>query len=169
MVGDQSHERYHRLASLVYKSNRRKDTEDFNMVSAVAGQQRHHPRVSDDHRHWAEPASRALRQPRLPPFGGRDGAPREIVINPGTPRENRRLKTNRMPLREGDTVRCYTGGGEGYGNPLDRDPQADGNITPTYASWPWSAALLIILRMAPSSLGTARANNASPLADTAQA
>ena len=42
-----------------------------------------------------------------------------------------------MPLREGDTVRCYTGGGGGYGNPFDRDPptvQADGHIAPDYAS-----------------------------------
>ena len=44
-----------------------------------------------------------------------------------------------MPLRQGDTVRCYTGGGGGYGNPLERDPQAvltdlaDGHITPDYA------------------------------------
>ncbi|MCY4622419.1 MAG: hypothetical protein OXD34_11400 [bacterium] len=29
-----------------------------------------------------------------------------------------------MPLRKGDTVRCYTGGGGGYGNPQERDPQA---------------------------------------------
>ncbi len=42
-----------------------------------------------------------------------------------------------MPLRKGDTVRCYTGGG--YGNPLERDPQAvlddlaDRHITPDYA------------------------------------
>ncbi len=72
-------------------------------------------------------------------FGGKDGAPPEVVINQGTPRETRRLKTNRMPLRKGDTVCCYTGGGGGYGNPLERDPQAvradlaDGHISPGYA------------------------------------
>ena len=55
-------------------------------------------------------------------FGGESGAPPEVIINPGTPNEIRRLKTNRMPLRKGDTVRCYTGGG-GYGNPLERDPK----------------------------------------------
>ena len=48
-------------------------------------------------------------------FGGQAGAPPEVIINPGTPRETRRLETNRMPLREGDTVRCYTGGGGCYG------------------------------------------------------
>ena len=40
---------------------------------------------------------------------------------------------------KGDVVRCYTGGGGGYGNPLERDPQAvlddlaDGHISPDYA------------------------------------
>ena len=59
--------------------------------------------------------------------------------HPGTPGEIRRLKTNRMALRKGDNVRCYTGGGGGYGNPLERDPQAlladlaDGHISPDYA------------------------------------
>ena len=72
-------------------------------------------------------------------FGGRGGAPPEVIINPGTPREVRRLKTNRMPLREGDIVRCYTGGGGGYGDPLERDPEAvladlaDGFISRSYA------------------------------------
>ena len=72
-------------------------------------------------------------------FGGKGGAPPEVIINPGTPGEVRRLKTNRMPLRKGDTVRCYTGGGGGYGNPLQRDPQAvladlaNGHISPNYA------------------------------------
>ena len=72
-------------------------------------------------------------------FGGQHGAPPEVIINPATPKETRRLKTNRMPLRQGDTVRCYTGGGGGYGDPLERDPQAvltdvaDGHISPHYA------------------------------------
>ena len=50
--------------------------------------------------------------------------------HPGDPR------TNRMSLREGDVVRCYTGG---YGNPRHCDPQAvlddlaDGHISPDYA------------------------------------
>ena len=30
-------------------------------------------------------------------FGGQAGAPPEVIINPGTPRETRRLKTDRMP------------------------------------------------------------------------
>lgn len=72
-------------------------------------------------------------------FGGRSGAPPEVVIRPETPEEVRLLKTNRMPLRKGDAVRCYTGGGGGYGDPLERDHQAvlddlaDGYISPEYA------------------------------------
>ena len=72
-------------------------------------------------------------------FGGEGGAPPMVITNPDTPREVRRLKANRMPLRTGDIVRCYTGGGGGYGDPLDRDPQAvladlaDGHISLEYA------------------------------------
>ncbi len=72
-------------------------------------------------------------------LGGRGGAPPEVIINPGTTQEVRRLKTNRMPLQEGDTVRCFTGGGGGYGDPRERDPQAvfddlaDGHISSDYA------------------------------------
>ena len=72
-------------------------------------------------------------------LGGKDGAPPEVISTPQIPEEVRRLKTNRMPLRKGDIVRCYTGGGGGYGNPLQRDPQAvltdlaDGHISPDYA------------------------------------
>ena len=72
-------------------------------------------------------------------FGGQDGLPPKVIINPGSSREIRRLKANRMPLREGDRVRCYTGGGGGYGDPLERDPGAvaadlaDGHISEQYA------------------------------------
>ena len=92
-------------------------------------------------------------------FGGQDGAPPKQSSTPEPPERSRRLKPNRMPLRKGDTVRCYTGGGGGYGNPLDRTHKpsaagperprgmatpstgpkavqadlADGHITPDYA------------------------------------
>ena len=78
-------------------------------------------------------------------FGGEAGAPPGSHHQPRNPRRDPLLKTNRMPLREGDVVRCYTGEGGGYGNPHDRDPQAvlddlaDGHISPTYARhhhWP---------------------------------
>ena len=48
-------------------------------------------------------------------FGGQAGAPPEVIINPRTPTETRRLKTNRTPSGEGDTARSYTGGGGCYG------------------------------------------------------
>jgi N-methylhydantoinase B len=34
------------------------------------------------------------------------------------------LKANRLPLRAGDTVRMQTGGGGGWGDPFERDPEA---------------------------------------------
>ena len=101
----------------------------------MAGKKRHHPRIPDDHRQRDEPLFERSANPAWGLFAGQGGAPPEVIINPGTPNEIRRLKTNRMPLRKGDTVRCYTGGG-GYGNPLERDPKAvlaDSHISPNYA------------------------------------
>ena len=81
---------------------------------------------------WFEPSG----NPAWGLFGGKDGVPPEVVVNPRNRRVIRRLETKRMSLREGELVRCYTGGAGGYGNPLDRDPQAvqadftDGHISP---------------------------------------
>lgn len=72
-------------------------------------------------------------------FGGQGGAPPKVIINPGADDETHRLKTNRTPLRTGDRVRCYTGGGGGYGDPRERDPRAvsadlaNGHISEEYA------------------------------------
>jgi N-methylhydantoinase B len=55
------------------------------------------------------------------------------------PDERRILKVNGLPLRKGDVVRCATGGGGGYGDPVERsagDVRADvldRNITPEAA------------------------------------
>jgi N-methylhydantoinase B len=57
-------------------------------------------------------------------FGGHGATPPEVVINPGRPNERRLLKVNGLRLRAGDTVRCLTGGGGGYGDPAERDPSA---------------------------------------------
>ncbi|MFD9123222.1 hydantoinase B/oxoprolinase family protein [Kitasatospora sp. NPDC059571] len=57
-------------------------------------------------------------------FGGHAAAPPEVVVNAGRPGEKRLLKANGLPLRAGDTVRCLTGGGGGYGDPAQRDHQA---------------------------------------------
>ena len=105
----------------------------------MAGRKRHHPRIPDDHRQRDEPLFERSANPAWGLFAGQGGAPPEVIINPGTPNEIRRLKTNRMPFREGDTVRCCTGGGGGYGDPLERGPQAvladlaNSHISPNYA------------------------------------
>ncbi|PBC69629.1 N-methylhydantoinase B [Streptomyces sp. TLI_235] len=57
-------------------------------------------------------------------FGGHDATGPAVVINPGRPEEKLLLKANGLPLRAGDIVRCLTGGGGGYGDPAERDPQA---------------------------------------------
>jgi N-methylhydantoinase B len=69
-------------------------------------------------------------------FGGTDATPPEVTINPGRPDERRMLKCSREPLRRGDVVRTTTGGGGGFGNPRERDPDLmrtdllDGHVTP---------------------------------------
>ncbi|NPV70028.1 MAG: hydantoinase B/oxoprolinase family protein [Firmicutes bacterium] len=55
-------------------------------------------------------------------LGGQDGKPPVVAINPATPRERRVLKVNGMKLERADVVRVESGGGGGYGDPLERDP-----------------------------------------------
>jgi N-methylhydantoinase B len=79
------------------------------------------------------------RQPAWGLFGGDDAVGPEVIINPGRPDERRILKVNGMRLNKGDVVRCTTGGGGGFGDPMDRvaaDVRADildKNITPETA------------------------------------
>ena len=55
-------------------------------------------------------------------YGGRPGAPGEVVLNPG--REARALPSKvTMTCRRGDVVRWVLPGGGGWGDPLERDPQ----------------------------------------------
>lgn len=56
-------------------------------------------------------------------FGGGDATPPEVIVNPGRDDERRMLKCSREPLRRGDVVRTMTGGGGGFGDPADRDPE----------------------------------------------
>lgn len=68
------------------------------------------------------------RQPAWGLFGGEDAVGPEVVINPGRPDERRMLKVNGTRLRTGDVVRCATGGGGGFGYPVERavdDVRAD--------------------------------------------
>lgn len=63
---------------------------------------------------------------KFPPaglFGGRPGHTNRVVINPGTAQEEIIQKCTAFELRKGDIVSVQTGGGGGYGNPLDRDHQ----------------------------------------------
>jgi N-methylhydantoinase B len=57
-------------------------------------------------------------------FGGRDGKPCYTVAWPGTPKEtvlyDRQAHVG--PLFTGDTVSVRSGGGGGWGDPLQRDP-----------------------------------------------
>lgn len=56
--------------------------------------------------------------------GGQDATPPEVTVNEGTPDEVRALKLNAHPLSRGDVVITRTGGGGGYGDPSERDPDA---------------------------------------------
>jgi N-methylhydantoinase B len=72
-------------------------------------------------------------------FGGHDATPPVVVVNPGREDERRLLKASRVPLRRGDVVRTMTGGGGGFGDPRERDPERvrrdvrDGQVTPATA------------------------------------
>ncbi|WP_138262022.1 hydantoinase B/oxoprolinase family protein [[Clostridium] hylemonae] len=57
-------------------------------------------------------------------FGGGSGQAPAAVVNPGTPDERVYLKTNTLSLKKGDIVQIRTGGGGGYGDPLERDRKA---------------------------------------------
>jgi N-methylhydantoinase B len=72
-------------------------------------------------------------------FGGGDATPPIVVINPGRDDERRMLKASRVRLVRGDVIRTMTGGGGGFGDPAERDPEAvradvrDGHVTATAA------------------------------------
>lgn len=72
-------------------------------------------------------------------FGGADGAPPRVVLNPGTERERLLLKANAFPVRKGEVLRCESGGGGGYGPAAERDVSAiradlrEGLLTPAAA------------------------------------
>ena len=68
------------------------------------------------------------RQPAWGLFGGHDAIGPDVVVNPGRPDERRLLKANGLAIKTGDVIRCATGGGGGYGDPVERtaaDVRAD--------------------------------------------
>ena len=72
-------------------------------------------------------------------YGGADAEGPAVIINPGEEGAQPHLKASRRPLNRGDVVRCLTGGGGGFGDPLQRDTSSieadilDRFITTQYA------------------------------------
>jgi N-methylhydantoinase B len=54
-------------------------------------------------------------------FGGDDGTPPSVELNPGTPDARKMLKVNRLALKRGDVLLHQTGGGGGFGPIDERD------------------------------------------------
>jgi N-methylhydantoinase B len=80
-------------------------------------------------------------------FEGRSAVGPDVVVNPGRADERHLLKVNALSLRAGDVVRVQTGGGGGYGNPLQRDPERvredvlDGYVSPEAAEADYGVVL----------------------------
>jgi N-methylhydantoinase B len=55
-------------------------------------------------------------------FGGLEGATNDAILNPGTGGEREVRKVTNFPLRYGDVLSVRSGGGGGYGPPLQREP-----------------------------------------------
>lgn len=57
--------------------------------------------------------------------GGHDGGTNHLCVRPGTDKEEIIVErqTHLGPFFSGDVLSCRTGGGAGYGDPLERDPQ----------------------------------------------
>lgn len=56
-------------------------------------------------------------------FGGKDGRPNITVVYRNDGKEEKWRKISNLPLDENELVSFQTGGGGGYGSPLERDPK----------------------------------------------
>lgn len=56
-------------------------------------------------------------------FGGREAVGPDVVINAGREDERHMLKVNAHALEPGSVVELRTGGGGGFGDPFERDPE----------------------------------------------
>jgi N-methylhydantoinase B len=56
-------------------------------------------------------------------FGGGAATPPDLTINPGRDDERHVLKATRLVLKRGDVIRGASGGGGGFGDPVERDPE----------------------------------------------
>ena len=101
---------------------------EIGQDSAGAGQWRGCPGISHAYRIVAgNPVVGTFGDRKLfPPWGVRGGRPgwaQNCFINPGTAEQRELgLATSGEQLSEGDVVEIRSGGGGGYGSPLDRDP-----------------------------------------------
>ncbi|MBP0448663.1 hydantoinase B/oxoprolinase family protein [Kitasatospora sp. RG8] len=57
-------------------------------------------------------------------FGGGEGAPPRVVLNPGRDDERELLKVNALAVHRGDVLRCESGGGGGFGPVAERPAEA---------------------------------------------
>lgn len=57
-------------------------------------------------------------------FGGTAGAAPQVTLNPGRDGRRSLLKVNALQVREGDVLRCESGGGGGYGPAGERAAEA---------------------------------------------
>ena len=79
-------------------------------------------------------------------LGGQDAQPPVVIINPDTDEEMRVMKAADLHIKRGTVVRLLTGGGGGYGDPRERDPDSirsdveNGYISPVRAEkvYGWS-------------------------------
>ena len=57
-------------------------------------------------------------------FGGENGLPPDVVVERPDEDKLERLKVNGIKVRDGTVIKSLTGGGGGYGNAFERDPEA---------------------------------------------
>lgn len=80
-------------------------------------------------------------------FGGKDGLRNYAVVHSKKNGEFEVLKNPAVPLDAGDYVSVIAGGGGGYGDPLERDPEAvrrdviEGYVTPEHARCDYGVAI----------------------------
>jgi N-methylhydantoinase B len=63
---------------------------------------------------------------KCPPWGlmgGKAAAVNALIVNPDTPEAESINKVNAKPIKAGSRISVRTGGGGGYGNPFERDPE----------------------------------------------
>lgn len=106
-----------------------------------------------------------MERSKCPPWGlegGRAGATNVIVVNPGKEDERAYQKTSALPLRPDDIVSVRTGGGGGFGSPLERDPELvredvlDGHVSEEAAEREYGIALTSEFEIDAITTGTLR-------------